>query len=259
MVRVAQFDTLIVNDSDIRVERDYLAQVTAPLQSERVGLVTCLYRAVAAPTLGSRLEALGISSDFCASVLVARQIEGGIRFGLGSTLAFRRRELQRIGGFEAIGEYLADDYELGKRIADLGLEVVLAPAIVETFLPAYSMTAFLRHQLRWARGVRDARLGGYIGLVFTFGIAWCLIALLLSGGSVAAWALVAGVLALRTCMAWYLGNTVLEDRQTISLLWLVPVRDLIGTAVWLASFFGNTVSWRGDRFRLRKGRLLRIN
>jgi len=259
MVRVAQFDTLIVNDSDIRVERDYLAQVTAPLQSERVGLVTCLYRAVAAPTLGSRLEALGISSDFCASVLAARQIEGGIRFGLGSTLAFRRRELQRIGGFEAIGEYLADDYELGKRIADLGLEVVLAPAIVETFLPAYSMTAFLRHQLRWARGVRDARLGGYIGLVFTFGIAWCLIALLLSGGSVAAWALVAGVLALRTCMAWYLGNTVLEDRQTISLLWLVPVRDLIGTAVWLASFFGNTVSWRGDRFRLRKGRLLRIN
>ncbi len=258
MARAARHDILIVNDSDIRVEPDYLQQVAAPLNSGRVGLVTCLYRGVAAPTLGSRLEALGLSSDFCPGVLVARQIEGGIHFGLGSTLAFRRAELQRIGGFEAIADYLADDYEIGKRIADLGLDVVLAPVVVETFLPAYSIAGFLQHQLRWARGVRDARLGGYLGLVFTFGIAWSLVTLLISGAPWS-WALFAGVLVLRTGMAWFVGSVVLEDRQTARLLWLVPLRDLIGVGVWLASFFGSTVNWRGDRFRLRKGKLTRIN
>jgi len=258
MARVARHNILIVNDSDIRVEREYLQQVTTPLQSERVGLVTCLYRGAVAPTLGSRLEALGISSDFCAGVLAARQIEGGLHFGLGSTLAFRRSELQRLGGFEAIADYLADDYELGKRIADLGLHVVLAPAVVETFLPSYSMAGFVQHQLRWARGVRDSRLGGYLGLVFTFGVAWSLIALLAAGGAAWAWALFAGVLALRTGMAWCVGSMVLEDPQTGRLLWLLPLRDLIGAVVWVASFFGNTVNWRGDRFRLRKGKLTRI-
>ena len=258
MARAARHDVLIVNDSDIRVERDYLRQVTAPLQSERVGLVTCLYRGKAAPTLGSRLEALGISSDFCAGVLAARQIEGGIRFGLGSTLAFRRPDLQRIGGFEAIADYLADDYELGKRVADLGMDVVLAPNAVETFLPAYSVGGFLEHQLRWARGMRDARPGGYFGLLFTFGLTWSLLALVLAGGAAWAWALFAAVLALRAGMAWFVGSRVLQDRQTNLLLWLLPLRDLIATGVWIASYFGNTVNWRGDRFRLRNGKLDRV-
>jgi ceramide glucosyltransferase len=258
MARAARHDVLIVNDSDIRVERDYLRQVTAPLQSESVGLVTCLYRGKAAPTLGSRLEALGISCDFCAGVLAARQIEGGIRFGLGSTLAFRRADLQRIGGFEAIADYLADDYELGKRIADLGMDVVLAPNPVETFLPAYSIGNFLEHQLRWTRGVRDARPGGYFGLLFTFGVTWSVLALALAGGAVWAWALFAVVLMLRTGMAWVVGRTVLQDLQTTGLLWLLPLRDLIATGIWVASYFGNTVNWRGDRFRLRKGKLDRI-
>ena len=160
MLDLASCDYLIVNDSDIRVEGDYLRRVIAPLADSRVGMVTCLYRGVAAPTLGSRLEALGICTDFIPSVLAAQQLEGGIRFGLGSTLAFRRAELKKIGGFESILDCLADDYELGKRIADLGMKVKLSDVVVETFLPPYRFREFLAHQLRWARGVRDARAGG---------------------------------------------------------------------------------------------------
>ena len=159
MLAEARYDYLIVNDSDIRVQPDYLRRVTAPLADLRVGMVTCLYRGVAGATLGSRLEALGISTDFCASVLAARQLEGGIRFGLGSSLAFRRAELEKIGGFASFVDYLADDYELGRRMAGLGLKVELSDVVVETYLPAYSLGEFFAHQLRWARGVRDARRG----------------------------------------------------------------------------------------------------
>src|ERR1700689_3660412 len=135
MLAEARYDYLIVNDSDIRVEPDYLRRVIAPLADLRVGMVTCLYRGVAAATLGSRLESLGISTDFCAGVLAAFRLEGGIRFGLGSTLAFRRVDLKKIGGFESISNHLADDYELGARISSLGVLVKLSDVVVETYLP----------------------------------------------------------------------------------------------------------------------------
>src|SRR6202167_6376665 len=183
MLEVARYDHLIVNDSDIRVAPDYLQRVTAPLADSKVGMVTCLYRGVAGATLGSRLEALGISTDFCPSVLAAWQLEGGIRFGLGSTLVFRRSELERIGGFTSFVDYLADDYELGRRIAGLGLTVKLSDVVVETYVPSYHLREFFAHQLRWARGVRDARAEGYLGLIFTFGVAWSLLALTVSRGA----------------------------------------------------------------------------
>ena len=254
----ARYDYLIVNDSDIRVEPDYLRRVTAPLVDERVGMVTCLYRGVAGATLGSRLEALGISTDFCASVLAARQIEGGIRFGLGSTLAFRRAELERIGGFASIANHLADDYELGKRIADLGLAVRLSDVVVETYLPAYRLRDFFAHQLRWARGVRDARSGGYFGLVFTFGILWALLAVAASGGARWSWGTLVSTLFLRGALAVVVGWQVLRDRQVLRDAWLVPLRDLIAVGVWVVSLGGHTVTWRGDRFKLRNGKLTRV-
>ncbi|PYX49725.1 MAG: glycosyl transferase, partial [Acidobacteria bacterium] len=182
MLPSARFQHLIVNDSDIRVDPDYLRRVVLPLADEHVGMVTCLYRGVAAATFGSQLEALGISTDFCPGVLVARQVEGGLRFGLGSTLAFRRIDLERIGGFRSIVDFLADDYELGRRIAGIGLQVRLSDVIVETYLPAYDLRGFLSHQLRWARGVRDSRAGGYIGLISTYGLFWALATLLSAGG-----------------------------------------------------------------------------
>src|SRR5437870_6377925 len=170
MLPVARYDHLIVNDGDIRVEPDYLRRVIAPLNDSNVGMVTCLYRGVAAPTLGSRLESIGISTDFSGGVLVARQIEGGVRFGMGSTLAFRRPDLEAIGGFEAFVDYLADDYEIGRRIADRGLKVELSEVVVETFIPFYALRQFVDHQLRWDRTVRDSRRWGYFGLVVTFGL-----------------------------------------------------------------------------------------
>jgi ceramide glucosyltransferase len=259
MMTYARHDYLIVNDSDIRVEPDYLRRVTAPLADSRVGLVTCLYRGVTGPTIGSRLESLGISTDFCAGVLVARQLEGGgIRFGLGSTLAFRREDLEKIGGFSSILDHLADDYELGKRIAALGRTVTLSDVVVETYLPAYRLRDFFAHQLRWARGVRGARPGGYFGLVFTFGIPWALLAVAASGG--AAWSLATLLLTLflRYTVTLVVGWFVLRDGQVMKYPWLIPLRDLLAMLVWIASLGGHTVIWRGDRFRLKDGKLTRI-
>jgi ceramide glucosyltransferase len=259
MVRVARYDHMIVSDSDIRVEPEYLQKVIAPLTDTQVGMVTCLYRGIASPTLGSKLESLGISIDFAAGVLVARSLEGGVRFGLGSTMAFRRRDLEAIGGFESFVDYLADDYELGKRIAALGLEVRLSEVVVETFLPAYNLRQFFEHQLRWARGVRDSRRGGYLGLLLTFGWPWALLAVLASGGAGWAWGLAVLAIFFRVLMAWTVGVSILRDRQVPRFLPLIPIRDVVAVLVWVASFASNTVAWRGDRFHLQDGKLVRIH
>jgi ceramide glucosyltransferase len=259
MVPASRFQFLIVNDSDIRVESDYLRRVVAPLADGHVGMVTCLYRGVAAATLGSKLEAIGISTDFCPGVLVAQQLERGLHFGLGSTLAFRRADLQRIGGFRGLVDFLADDYELGRRISALPKKVVLSDVIVETHLPAYDLIGFLNHQLRWFRGVRDARYRGYIGLVCTFGVMWALLALIVAGGAAWSWAVLGAVLLLRTAVALVFSRAVFEDEEVVEQLWLVPLRDLIAVGVWIASFTGHTVVWREDRFELKNGRLLPVH
>jgi len=258
MLGTARYEHLLVNDSDIQVERDYLARAMAPLADEQAGMITCLYRGIAAPTLWSKLECLGISTDFCAGVLVAQQIEGGLHFGLGSTLAFRRSDLARAGGFEAVVDFLADDYELGRRIAGLGLQVRLSEVVVETHLPAYDMRSFFAHQLRWARGVRDARIGGYLGLVSTFGLMWALVNVIAAGGRPWSWGVLGVVAFLRLGVALAVGRVVLGDRELAKNLWLLPVRDLIAVYVWMVSLAGHRVTWRGDRFELQNGRLIRI-
>jgi ceramide glucosyltransferase len=257
MVKVARHEHLVVSDSDIRVSPQYLRRVVMPLLEPHTGLVTCLYRGAAAPTLGSRLESLGISTDFCAGVLAARQLEGGIHFGLGSTLAFRRNDLEDIGGFEAVADYLGDDYEIGRRISDRGLEVRLSDEVVETFLPPYSLREMFRHQLRWARTIRDSRRWGYAGLALTFGLPWALLAVICSYGAPWAWLLLGGVVAVRIAMALVVGQRVLDDRQVSRWLALVPLRDFIGLLVWLAGFMGHEIVWRGDSFELRDGKLVR--
>lgn len=258
MLQAARYQHLLVNDSDVRVEGDYLRRIIAPLADEQVGMVTCLYRGVAASTFGSQLESLGISTDFCPGVLVARQLEGGLRFGLGATLAFRRIDLERIGGFQAIVDFLADDYELGRRIASLGLCVVLSDVVVETHLPAYDLRGFLSHQLRWARGVRDARTGGYVGLVSTYGLMWAILLLIAARAAPWSWAVLGLTVLLRFAVAGVVGNTVLGDQGLFGRLWLLPIRDLVAVLVWVGSFAGHTVTWRGDRFELKNGRLIRL-
>jgi ceramide glucosyltransferase len=205
------------------------------------------------------LETLGISTDFCAGVLVAQTVEGGISFGLGSTLAFRRRELASIGGFESLVDYLADDYQIGSRIAALGQRVQLSSEVVETFLPHYTVSEFLDHQLRWARTVRDSRRWGYLGLGLTFGLPWALLAVVAAHGAGWAWALLAVVAAARFAVAVVVGRCVLRDQQLGKLFGLIPLRDLVAMLVWLASFAGHQVTWRGDSFVLKCGKLVRTS
>jgi ceramide glucosyltransferase len=258
MLTEARHEHIVVNDSDIRVEASYLRSVVAPLADPKIGLVTCLYRGVAGPSLGSRLESLFISTDFSAGVLVARFIEGGIHFGLGSTLAFRRRDLAASGGFEDLADYLADDYEIGRRIAALGLGIELSQTVVETFLPRYSWKQFVEHQLRWARTIRDSRPGGYAGLAATFGLSWAFLALICARGAGWAWAILGLATFLRYAVALFVGRRVLLDRQVTNWLALIPVRDFAGALVWLIGLRGNAVRWRGDSFELKDGKLLRM-
>jgi ceramide glucosyltransferase len=257
LAAVATHDFFLVNDSDIRVEPGYLRQVVAELQAPAIGLVTCLYRGVAADTLASGLESMSISTDFMAGVLAARQIESGLRFGLGSTLAFRRRELQAIGGFEAIVDYLADDYELGSRIAARSLKVKLSASVVETYLPAYNMAGFFSHQLRWARTIRASRAGGYAGLLFTFTLPWAVLTFILARGASWAWGLLVAALAARVAMALVTSQLVLCDRGFLRWFWLLPFRDFLAVVIWLGGLVGRKIVWRGEAFDLKNGKLTR--
>lgn len=255
MLPHARHGYIIVNDSDIRVPPDYLQRVLALLADPEIGLVTCPYRGVANDTLGSRLESLGISTDFFPGVLVARNIEG-IKFGLGSTLAFRRHDLEAMGGFEALGDYLADDYEIGVRLAARGKHIELSNVIVDSLLPRYTIKSFFDHQLRWARTVKNVRPWGYIGLVITFGLPWALLALILAGGAIWAWVLLAITVLMRFGVATYIQKNVLRETQTGRLWWL-PLRDLLALCVWVVSFTGHTVKWRGASYTLRDGKLVK--
>ena len=258
MLPLARFDHLIVNDSDIRVEADYLQRVIAPLADPKTGMVTCLYRGVPNKTLGSKLESIGISTDFSGGVLSAREVEKGIHFALGSTMAFRQSDLKAIGGFEAVLDYLADDYELGMRTSARGLKVKLSEVIVETFLPPYKFRQFFDHQLRWARSLRDARRWGYLGVILTFGVPWALLVLASIRGTYWAWGLALLTVIMRITVALVVGRGVLKDRYVLPWLWLVPMRDLVAVAVWIASFAGHTVKWRGTSFTLKDGKLAKV-
>src|SRR5215831_11039138 len=179
MLPQAKYEHILINDSDIVAPPDYLRRVMRLFTGERVGMVTSLYRGLAGKTFPSKLEALGLSTDFMGGVLVAREMEGGVRFALGATMATTKQVLAGIGGLEALVDYLGDDYELGARIAAAGHSVVLADVVVETALPDYTLAQFWMHQLRWARNVKDRRAAQYFGLIVTFGLAWGILAVLL--------------------------------------------------------------------------------
>jgi len=286
LVPHAKYEYLLINDSDITVGPHYLERVIAEFHGrgqrdkgtegperqgpgtrdqgpERqeprpVGLVTTLYRGRMHGTAGSRLESLGMSTDFIPAVLLAQWLEGGLRFGLGSTLAVSREALAAIGGLEALKDQLADDYELGARIFKAGYAVALSREVVETSVPAYRWRGFVEHQLRWYRTVRDARPWGYVGLVFTFGLAWAAFNVVASGISLLSLWLLAMSFFLRQALAMAVGANVLYDRQVLENLWLLPLRDAVAMGLWVAGFAGDTIVWRGERFQVKDGKLTRI-
>jgi ceramide glucosyltransferase len=251
LARAARYPVLLVNDGDIQVEPDYLRRVIGLLADSNIGLVTCLYRGRAA-SLATRTEALGIATEFAPSVLVARLVSDG-GFALGSTMAFRATDLEAIGGFAAIREYLADDYQLGARIAALGKQVALADTVVETNLGHGSWTDVWKHQVRWSRTIRVSRTAGYFGYLVTQVTFWSLIAAILGEWSIALVCIAVRLIAASTALG-ALGEPI--DARVA----LVPFRDLFGLAVWAAGMVGNEVEWRGLRFKLfPDGRIRPIN
>ncbi len=259
----ARYAHILISDADIAVGSRYLRRVTTPFLDSTVGLVTAGYRGRThppnRPTLGSRLEALGIATDFFPGVLTARYTGRGLRFGLGSTLLVTRAALAASGGLEALASVLADDHDLGHRIAAAGYKVVLSPEIVSTAVPAYGFRGFWQHQLRWARTVRSVRPWSYAGLVFTQPVPWALLFLLASGFSVSGWLLLLVALAARTAVAGLVGFGLLRDPQVLRDWALLPLRDCLQLAIWLWSYAGDTVDWRGERFRIARGKLVRVD
>ena len=248
--RHARYPIWIVNDSDILVTPQYLATVTAPLLDPEVGVVTCLYRA-RAHTLAAAWEALGIATDFMPSTLVAQAI--GVReFGLGSTLAFRADDLEAIGGFATLADFIADDYQLAKRIVGLGKRVVLSTMVVETSLGDATWSGIWGHQLRWARTIRASKGAAYSGVFLTQAGVWMF--LLFASRR---WRLGTILGLLRVATAYVTARFVLADRFSQRLCWLAPLWDVYAFAIWVCAHLGRAVTWRGKPLRIdAHGRIL---
>ena len=257
MAREASHEMLAITDGDVRVGPDYLGTVVAPFKDSSTGAVTSLYRGVAQHSFFGELEALGAATDFAAGVLVAERAEG-LHFALGASIVTTKSWIQRIGGLEPIAHLLADDYELGNRIAEAGGEVILSSEVVATMYPVQTLQGFWDHQLRWARTVRLCRPISYIGLIFTHGLPWAVLAAILAPTKLVATACIAAYILLRLAVAWAVGVRVLHDDTVRRRWWLIPVRDAIHFVIWLASFASNRVTWGDAQFTMEKGQMIPV-
>jgi ceramide glucosyltransferase len=261
MVAETQYEYLVISDSDVHVEPNYIQSVIHPLLDPGVGLVTCLYRGV--PTGGpwSRLEAMGMSVEMTSGVLVADMLEG-MKFALGPTMATRKDALARIGGMGALADYCSDDYVLGQFIAENGMEVVLSQHVIDHVVLNSSMRSSLIHQARWMKSTRCSRPLGHVGAGMTFATPFGIlgfIAGVLSGHAGLGVAMLVLGLANRVVQALVVGWGVVRDRESLRYCWAYPVRDLLGFALWAWSFMGGRdIVWRGEKYRLlSRGQMVR--
>ena len=252
--RDARHEILVLTDGDVQVGPRYLREVVAPFAEESTGAVTSFYRSIAERNLGAELEAVGAASDFFPGVLMAERMEG-LNFALGASIVTTKRWLRQIGGFESITGMLADDYELGLRIAKAGGGVQLSRESVWTMYPAQTAQSFWNHQVRWARTVRLCRPLSYFGLIFTLGLPWAILAALLAPARWIAAAYLLAYLVLRHVMAWTVGVWGVGDETLRRRFWLVTLHDAIHPAVWLAGFVSNRIHWGGEEFTLENGRM----
>jgi ceramide glucosyltransferase len=247
MFSAAAHDLIVMSDSDIRVSPAMLKTLAAEFADPALGMATCPYRAAPGPSIWSTLEAIGLNTEFIGGVLVARMLDG-MKFALGPTIAARRDTLLRIGGFDAVKDFLAEDFVMGKLAAESGYRVILSSYVIEHRIGSQGFVANMKHRLRWNRSTRRSRPWGYIGQVFTNPLP---LALLLWAVAPEWWPLVAATALLRGAAALATAGLALRDRLTARLWWLVPVQDLASFAMWMAGFFGNTIVWRGRRYYLR--------
>jgi ceramide glucosyltransferase len=257
LVREAQSEVLVLTDGDVRVGPHFLREVVAPFANRKTGAVTCFYRGIAERNPGAEIEAVGASSDFFAGVLMAEWTEG-ISFALGASIATTKEWLRKMGGFEAIAETLADDYELGYRISKAGGEIVLSREAVWTMYPAQTFRSFWDHQVRWARTIRLCRPLSYVGLLFTQGLPWVVLAAIAAPAKWIAGLYLLGYLILRFAMAWTVGIWGVGDEILRRKFWLVPLRDAIHFMIWLASFGSNRIRWGNIEYAIRQGRMVPV-
>lgn len=255
LVREANYDLLVISDSDVRVEPSYLREVAAPFADPKVGAVTVFFRSLIDGGLGATLDAAGSAVEFAASALLSQRLEG-IHFTLGATMATTKERLAGIGGFEALANHYVDDHELGNRVAKQGYRVELARTPVYMVYPRETVGQFLRHELRWTIGLRNARPGGHAAIAFTFGLPWAILAAAVASSTTYAALYVGGYLVLRSAVYLTVGVWGLQDATVGRKWWLAPLRDAANFGVWIASFFSNRISWRGLEFRVRKGLLI---
>jgi len=254
LTREAKHEVLALSDGDVRVGPQYLRNVVAPLRDANVGAVTSFYRGIAQNNLYAELEAVGAASDFFAGVLMAAWTEG-VKFTLGASVATTKTWVRKIGGFESIAAFLADDYEIGRRVTDSGGRVVLSQETVSTMYPAQTPKNFWEHQLRWARTVRLCRPASYAALLFTQGLPWIITAALVAPSHWISVSYLFAYLVLRLAMAWLVGVSVVGDEVLRRRLWLVPLWDVIHFVVWAASFASNHVVWGNVEYVIDRGRM----
>ncbi|MBC7963309.1 MAG: bacteriohopanetetrol glucosamine biosynthesis glycosyltransferase HpnI [Steroidobacteraceae bacterium] len=245
-------DIIIVCDSDIRVAPDYLQSVTSHFHDPQVGLVTSLYRTSAVPGVATALEATGFTAEMIPNVLVALQLEG-LSFALGASMAVRREALASIGGFQALADYLADDYQLGNKIHLAGWRIALDSCFVESMLKAEDLMSVLSRQLRWARTMRISRPGGYLASGMTLPFPAALLATLIAPSMSLALSAAALLYLVRMLVCTIFSRRFVRDGLFPGWLWLLPLRDMLAFFTWALSFLGNRVEWRGSRFVLRPG------
>jgi ceramide glucosyltransferase len=243
MLQAAAHDLVVMSDSDTRVRPDMLQTLGSEFQDSRIGVATCPYRAVPGRGFWSRLEATGLNSNFMAGILVARMLEG-MRFAVGPTIAARKSVLQSIGGFSRLKDYLAEDFVMGKFAARAGYGVMLSSYVIEHHIGNNDLAHNAAHRLRWARSTRRSRPLGYLGQLFTMPLP---LALLICAVHRSWWPVLLVTLAVRVLAAGIVAGKVLKARLNWAVL---PIEDLAGLCFWVAGFFGNTVVWRGHRYRL---------
>jgi ceramide glucosyltransferase len=251
MADLAKHPFFVITDSDVSVAPDYLKSVTAGLGFNNVGALTHLYRGVGVPDFWSKLEALGMSTEFMAGVAVAERLEG-MKFILGPSMAISAECLHHIGGFAAFSDYLADDFMLGNKAHQAGYQVVLSTHVVEHHAYSTGFVNSFLHRLRWNRSSRFSRPAGYFGQGFTYGIVWAFLLCIAAPGP---WSLALLILCLvfRLLLAWNLGARLLQDPAIPRLVGWVPLQDLLSFSTWLGGFLGREIVWRGQRYRLMEG------
>jgi len=250
MERSARHEVLIISDADVRVPPDFLANVVAPLQRPEVGLVNCFYRLANPVTLAMQWEAVAVNADFWSQVLQAQSLKP-LDFALGAVMAVRREQLQEIGGFEALADCLADDYQLGNRIARRGHRIALCPVVVECWSEPTGWGAVWKHQLRWARTIRVCQALPYFFSILSNPTLWPWLWVLVNPArTVLAFGL--GCALVRAATAADLQARLAQAPMRVAFAWLAPVKDLLQTGIWLLAFAGNRIEWRGERMRLRR-------